>query len=96
MLALSMVVTGSAEAQLAPTTDTQVVRKLELDNAVLTLSGDRKTKSGESEESASFTRSISVADDIRSDKVKGSFEDGVLTVTLPKSEERKARAISIS
>jgi HSP20 family protein len=70
--------------------------KLELDNAVLTLSGERKTKSGESEESTSFTRSISVADDIRSDMVKGTFEDGVLTVTLPKSEERKPRTISIS
>jgi HSP20 family protein len=70
--------------------------KLELDNAVLTLSGERKTKSGESEESTSFTRSVSVADDIRSDKVKGTFEDGILTVTLPKSEERKPRSISIS
>ena len=70
--------------------------KLELDNAVLTLSGERKTKSGESVESTSFTRSISVADDVRSDEVKGAFEDGVLTVTLPKSEERKPRSISIS
>jgi len=70
--------------------------KLELDNAVLTLSGERKTKSGESEETASFSRSISVAEDIQSDKVKGTFEDGILTVTLPKSEERKPRTISIS
>ena len=37
--------------------------KLELDNAVLTVSGERKTKSGGSEETASFSRSISVADD---------------------------------
>jgi HSP20 family protein len=69
--------------------------KLELDNAVLTLSGERKTKSGESEETTSFSRSINVAEDIQSDKVKGNFEDGILTVTLPKSEERKPRAISI-
>ena len=70
--------------------------KLELDNAVLTLSGERKTKSGETEETSSFSRSVSVAEDIRSDKVKGKFEDGILTVTLPKSEERKPRTISIN
>lgn len=68
---------------------------LELDNAVLTLSGERKTKSGESEKSVSFSRSISVAEDVQRDKVKASLEDGILTVTLPKSEERKPRMIAI-
>lgn len=70
--------------------------ELELDNAVLTISGERKTKSGESDETTSFSRSISIADDVRNDKLKATFEDGILTVTLPKSEERKPRAISIS
>ena len=69
--------------------------KLELDNAVLTLSGERKTKSGDSEEVTSFSRSVSVGEDIQSDKVKAHFEDGVLTVTVPKSEQRKPRAIAI-
>lgn len=69
--------------------------KLELDNAVLTLSGERKTKSGDSEEVSSFSRSVSVAEDIQSDKVKAHFEDGVLTVSVPKSEQRKPRTIAI-
>lgn len=69
--------------------------KLELDNAVLTLSGERKTKSGGSEEVTSFSRSVSVAEDIQSDKVKAHFEDGILTVTVPKSEQRKPRTIAI-
>lgn len=69
--------------------------KLELDNAVLTLSGERKTKSGDSEEVSSFSRSVSVGEDIQSDKVKAHFEDGVLTVSVPKSEQRKPRTIAI-
>jgi HSP20 family protein len=68
---------------------------LELDNAVLTLSGERKSKSGGSEETVSFSRSISVAEDVQRDNVKASLEDGILTVTLPKSEERKPRMIAI-
>ena len=69
--------------------------KLELDNAVLTLSGERKTKSGDSEEVASFSRSVSVGEDIQSDKLKAHFEDGVLTVSVPKSEQRKPLTIAI-
>lgn len=70
--------------------------KLELDNAVLTLSGERKTKSGGQESVSSFSRSISVGDDVHSEKVKAKLEDGILTVTLPKTEAHKPRAISIS
>ncbi|MEZ5277938.1 MAG: Hsp20/alpha crystallin family protein [Opitutaceae bacterium] len=70
--------------------------KLELDNAVLTFSGERKTKSGEQESVSSFSRSISVGDDVNSDKVKARLEDGILTVTLPKTEAHKPRAITIS
>jgi HSP20 family protein len=70
--------------------------KLELDNAVLTFSGERKAKSGEQESVSSFSRSISVGDDVNSEKVKARLEDGILTVTLPKVEARKPRAITIS
>jgi HSP20 family protein len=69
--------------------------KLELENAVLTLYGVRKTKSGDSEEVTSLSRSVSVGDNIQSDKVKAHFEDGVLTVTMPKNEQRKPRTIAI-
>lgn len=69
--------------------------KLELDNAVLTLSGERKTDSGDAEETTSFSRSVNVGEYVQSDKVKAHFEDGVLTVTVPKSEERKPRTIAI-
>jgi HSP20 family protein len=70
--------------------------KLELDNAVLTLSGERKAKSGEQESVSAFSRSISVGEDVNPDKVKARLEDGILIVTLPKTEAHKPRAITIS
>ncbi len=70
--------------------------KIELENAVLTISGERKRKQGESESSVSFSRSITVGDDINPSKAKARMQDGVLTITLPREEERKPRTITVS
>lgn len=70
--------------------------KIELENAVLTLSGERKQKKGDQESSLSFTRSITIGEDINASKVKATMQDGVLTVTLPREETRKARSITVS
>jgi len=70
--------------------------KLELDNAVLTISGERKFKSGEQESVRAFSRSISVGEDVQSEKVKAKLSEGILTVTMPKSEAHKPRTIAIS
>ncbi len=43
----------------------------------------------------SFERSVMLPVDIQSDKVKAEFEDGVLTVTLPKAETVKPRTITV-
>lgn len=67
--------------------------KVELENAVLTVSGTRKNGA---ETAAEFARSVSVPDGINPDKVKARFEDGILTVTLPKAEARKPRAIAVA
>ena len=78
--------------------------KLTLEEGVLTLSGERKLES-ENEGKAlrrlerrfgSFTRSFSLPRDIAGDKVKASFDNGLLRVTVPKSEQRKPRSIKIS
>ena len=70
---------------------------LELHNAVLTVSYEKHTRSGEnSESSETFTRSISVPDGINTEKISASHEDGLLTVTMPKSEAKKPRAIEVS
>lgn len=70
--------------------------KIELENAVLTLSGERKRKQGDQESSFSFSRSITIGDDINASKVKARMQDGILTVTLPREEERKPRSITVS
>lgn len=68
---------------------------LELENAVLTISAERRSGEGENTRSFKFSRSVTVGDDVDSEKVSAKLENGMLTVTLPKSEQRKPRAISI-
>jgi HSP20 family protein len=42
-----------------------------------------------------FERSVQLPTMVKTDKVKASYRDGVLTVTLPKAEEVKPREIKI-
>ncbi len=42
-----------------------------------------------------FERSFRIKDGIDPTKVEASFEDGVLTVTLPKPEEAKPRSVEV-
>ncbi len=62
----------------------------------LTVTAVRKVKEGEREESFSFSRSIAIPESVQSDKVVARYENGVLTVTLPKKEEAKPRKIAVS
>lgn len=66
-----------------------------LENAVLSISGERKVSREDGERAFKFKRAITVGDDIDPEKVTARHEDGVLTVTLPKAEERKPRAITV-
>ncbi len=70
--------------------------KIELSNNLLTVSAEKKEKRGDEESSLSLTRSISVPDTIKADAISAKLEDGILTVTLPKTEERKPRNIQVS
>ena len=70
--------------------------RIELHNNMLTVSVDKKEKRGEAEASFSYTRSISVPDAVNGDSISAKLEDGMLTVTLPKSEERKPRTIDVA
>ena len=51
-------------------------------------------KSGE--ESFSLSRSITIPAAVQADKVSAAYENGVLTVTLPKQEQVKPRKITVS
>jgi HSP20 family protein len=69
---------------------------VEMVEGYLTITAARKEKTGEQEESLSFSRSISIPDEIQADKVSAAYLDGVLTVTLPKREEVKPKKISVA
>ncbi len=69
---------------------------LELSDSVIALKGERKEKRNEEEISISFSRAIRVPEEVRADKVKANLRDGVLTVSLPKPEERKPKVIVIN
>ena len=74
-----------------------------LENNVLTLSGERRFEKDADKEGyhriersyGSFTRSFTLPANVQTDQVKASFEQGVLSITLPKREEAKPRKIDI-
>lgn len=69
--------------------------EVSLENAVLTVSAEASDKDKESERSYSFRRTVSLPEGIDGAKVKARLEDGILTITAPKAEERKARVIDV-
>ena len=62
----------------------------------LTISASRKAKEGEATEAVSLSRSVNIPESVQTDKVTAVYENGVLTVTLPKKEEAKPRKVSVS
>lgn len=70
--------------------------KIELNDRMLTVTVEKKEKHGDSESSCTASRSISVPDSVKADAILAKVEDGILTVTLPKNEERKPRTISVN
>ncbi len=67
-----------------------------LENALLTISGEHKEGKGEDERTVRFNRTITVGDGIDANKVEATLKNGLLTITLPKVEERKPRAITVN
>jgi len=65
---------------------------IELADGYLNIAAARKS----GEETFSSTRSIGVAEDTDSTKVSAQYENGVLTVTLPKREEAKPKKITVA
>ena len=70
----------------------------------LSISGERKLeKSHEQKEVhrserffGRFQRTVSLGSPIAADKIKAQYKDGILTVTLPKTEEAKPKRIDVS
>lgn len=70
---------------------------LEVGDGVLSLTGVRVRygRDGKEERKSEFSRSLSVPTRVQEDKIAARYEDGVLTVTLPKAEEVKPKRIAI-
>ena len=80
--------------------------EISLEDGVLTLSGERKFEHQEGEEGkayrrierayGAFTRSFTLPQGVDLANVEATFVDGVLKLTLPKSEAAKPRKIAIA
>jgi HSP20 family protein len=69
---------------------------VEMVDDYLTITAVRKQKTGEEEQSYSVSRSVTVPEHVQADKVGAAYENGILTVTLPKREEAKPKKISVA
>ena len=76
---------------------------ISLDEGVLTIKGEKRQEKEEKQEGyhlierryGSFTRSIRLPGEIQNERINASYKNGVLKITLPKSEEAKKREIKI-
>lgn len=76
---------------------------VELHEGMLTIHGEKKSEREEKKEKrryversyGSFSRSFRLPPDADAEHLDASFKDGVLTISIPKTEEAKPRTIAI-
>lgn len=77
--------------------------KLSLENDVLTIRGEKKQQAEEGTERVhryersygAFERSFALPSTIDAEKVTATFQNGILTVTVPKAERARPREIPV-
>jgi HSP20 family protein len=73
-------------------------------NNILTIRGERKFDSKVNEDNylriersyGSFSRSFSLANSVKSEAIKADYQNGVLTLSIPKREEAKPKQIKVN
>jgi HSP20 family protein len=78
--------------------------KLNIEDNVLTISGERKNHTLPEKASwmrneisiGAFTRSVKLSKNINAEKISAELNDGVLKIVLPKQEAAKPRTITIN
>jgi HSP20 family protein len=77
---------------------------IRVENNILSIRGERKFENKVSEDKylrverayGSFSRSFSLANTVNSEAIKADYQNGVLTLTVPKREEAKPKQIKVS
>ncbi len=79
--------------------------KISLLDNVLTLTGEKRTEEKKTDKEkkyhrversyGAFQRSFALSSPIRAEKISASFKDGILEISVPKSEEAKPKEIDI-
>ncbi|ABW68326.1 Hsp20/alpha crystallin family protein [Desulfosudis oleivorans] len=77
---------------------------ISINDGVLTVSGEKKMETREEKENyiltesrcGSFSRSFTLPADASTDNVDATFTNGVLTISVPKSEAARPRKIKVS
>jgi HSP20 family protein len=78
--------------------------RVELDENVLTISGERKSEREQRSEgyyrveraSGSFSRSLTLPEGVDADDIQANFDNGVLEIRIPKPEQPKPRKVEIT
>jgi len=73
-------------------------------DGVLSIAGERKEQTESKEKNyfrrerffGRFSRSVSLPAEVQADRIAASYQDGILTVTLPKAEEAKPKQIEVN
>jgi HSP20 family protein len=77
---------------------------IRVENNILTIRGERKFEKQVSEENylrversyGSFARSFTLANTVNSEAIKADYQNGVLTLSIPKKEEAKPKQIKVN
>jgi HSP20 family protein len=77
--------------------------KLQLENNVLTLSGEKRSEEKRDEDNfhlretryGKFERSFRLTDNIDRSNITADYKDGVLTISLPKTKESQSKLIDV-
>ena len=77
---------------------------IRVENNILTIRGERKFEKKVNEENylrversyGSFARSFTLANTVNSEAIKADYQNGVLTLSIPKREEAKPKQIKVN
>ncbi len=76
--------------------------KVNIDNKTLTISSEKKEEKGNKEDSivtrrefgySSFKRSFTLPETVNTDKINAKYDNGVLSILIPKREEAKTKPV---